>query len=216
MTERTLKVAQYLRAERDITAAEAGGIRARWLYGLRLLRDEQAMSPGGGGLRHGVAARLVAEAKARGFNLSEREIRRRLQCARTYPTETEIGHAVADFRTWRELAEAGFPAYDAPADEPPADHRTKDERDRDKARALLDLVGEQGSLFPLDTFEPDTSTLKELYAYAEEQEALTARFVARGVKRRTYLDELAAAVDGDLSQSWQAAHRAAYGEEPPS
>lgn len=206
----TLKVAQYLRAELDIAAADGGGIRARWLYGLRLLRDEQAMSAGGGGLRHGVAARLIAEAKSRGISLSDQEIQRRLRCARAYPTEAQIRRAVTDFKAWRDLVNAGFPPIDAPDGEPAADHRTKDERDRDKARQLLELVGEQGSLFPLDTFEP-SAPLKDLLAYAEEQEALTARFVARGAKRRAYLDELIAAVDGDLAQSWEDAHRAAYG-----
>jgi len=39
------------------------------------------------------------------FPLSAREIRRRLQCARTYPTETEFRHAVAEFQAWRDLAE---------------------------------------------------------------------------------------------------------------
>ena len=39
------------------------------------------------------------------FPLSEREIRRRLQCARAYPTETEFGSAAAEFESWRDLAE---------------------------------------------------------------------------------------------------------------
>lgn len=210
--ERGLRVSQYMNAELAIVAAEAGGIRSRWIYGLRLLRDEQAMSPGGGGLRHGVAGQLVAEARARGLSLSEREIQRRIQCARTYPTEDQIRHAVADFRTWRDLAAKNFPAYDAGSDAAAADHRTQAEKDRDRRRSLLDRIGEQGTLFPLDRYEPTQSTLKELRDYALEQIELTERFAAAGRKRLEYVDELVAAAGGDLSVLWEAAHRLAYGE----
>jgi hypothetical protein len=208
-----MKVSQYMRAEQAIVSADGSGIRSRWLYGLRLLRDPEAMSAGGGGLRHGVAEQLVAAAKARGLRLSDREIRRRLQCARVYSTETQIGHAVADFETWRDLSTAGFPPVDAPPGEPPADHRTKDEKDHAAARRLLDLVGEQGTLFPLEMFEPTESPLKDLVDYATEQEALTARFVEHGRKRREYLDLLVDAVGGDLAVVWEDAHKLAFGDD---
>lgn len=200
-----MKITQYVRLEKAIAAADLGGIRQRWLWGLRVLRDPEAMSSPKS-LRHGVTEELVAAARAAGLKLSEREIRRRLQCARTYGTETQIGHAVADFGAWRDLSEANFPTYDAPPDEPPADHRTDVERDHDHARALVDLVGDQGSLFPLRDFEPITTTLKQLAVYAEQQEELTARFVAHGQKRRAYLDALIEVADGDLDMTWQEAH----------
>lgn len=107
----------------------------------------------------------------------------------------------------------GFPAYDAPVDEPDADWRTKAERDHANAQQLLDLVGEQGALFPYD-FEPDETSLKDLVAYAEEQAALTDRFAERDRKRAEYLETLRAAVEDDLSASWRDAHVAAFGEEP--
>ena len=44
----------------------------------------------------------AAAAKRAGLKLSAQEIRRRLQCARTYPTEAQIRQALADFRTWEE------------------------------------------------------------------------------------------------------------------
>ena len=128
-----------------------------------------------------------------------------MQCARTYPTEGEFRHAVAEFETWRDLASANFPAYEAPEGEPPADHRTDAERDRDRARALMDLIGDQGSLFPLRLFEPATTSLKELLDYTEQQEALTARFVEHGRKRRAEMDRLIAAAGNDLSMLWQEA-----------
>lgn len=80
---------------------------------------------------------------------------------------------------------------------------TKPERDRDRARALLDLIGEQAALFPLDDFEPVTTTLKELQTYTEEMEQLTARFAARDQKRRAYLECLIAAADNDLGMTWR-------------
>lgn len=211
-----VKTTQYMKAEKAIVTAEAGGIRSRWLYGLRLLRDTEAMSPGGGGLRHGVADQLIAAAKQRDFKLSATEIRYRIQCARTYPTESQIANAVGDFTTWHDLIQAGFPAYPATEDEPLADHRTEEERRRDRAKVLLDLIGEQGSLFPLDQFEPTEATLKELLDYADQQEALTARFVERGRVRREYLDELVAAAEDDLDCTWQDAHVLAYGDDGPA
>lgn len=202
-----MKVTQYVRQEKAIASADSGGIRERWRWGLRLLRDPEAMASEKS-LRHGVTDQLVAAATARGLKLSDREIRRRLQCARTYQTEGEIGQALADFETWDELHRAGFPAYRAPEDEPPADHRTDSERAQDRARALADLVdGEQASLFPLRDFEPYTTTLKELADYTEEMEELTARFAARDRERRAYLDSLIEAAADDLSMTWQDAHQ---------
>lgn len=42
--------------------------------------------------------------------------------------------------------------------------------------------------------------------YAEQQEDLTARFVAHGRKRRAYLETLIKAADGNLDMTWQEAH----------
>lgn len=201
-----MKTTQYVRQERAISSADSGSIRERWIWGLRLLRDPDAFAPGSGQLRPGRAEELIHAAAAAGLKLSEREIRYRLQCARTYPTEAQIRHACAEFQDWSGLRVAGFPAYEAPEDEPLADHRDDRERDHDRRRALLDLVGEQGSLFPLSDFEPTVTTLKELADYARQQEELTARFVEHGRKRREYLDDLIAAADGDLSVTWQVAH----------
>lgn len=203
-----MKTTQYVRQEKAITAAEAGGIRERWLWGLRLLNDQEAMSSERS-LRHGVSEQLIAaagtDAKGR-TRLNDQEIQRRLRCARAYKTEAEIRTAVTDFGTWRELVSAGFPPYGVPEGEPLADFRTDAERKRDHARALIDLIGEQGSLFPLSDFEPIATPLKELAAYAEEMAELTERFAARDRDRRAYLDRLIEAADGDLDVTWAEAH----------
>ena len=208
-----MKTTQYVRQERAIASADAGGIRMRWLWGLRLLRDPEAMSSEKS-LKHGVTEQLVAAAKTSGLKLSEREIRRRIQCARTYQTEVEIGQALADFETWDDLHRANFPAYETAPDEPLADHRTEEEKKRDRARALLDIIGNQGTLFPLDKFEPTEATLKELQEYTEQSEELTARFLEHDRKRRDYLDSLIKAAGGDLSITWQEAQQRLDGEAP--
>lgn len=207
-----MKTTQYVRQLSAIEATDTDLIRKWWMFGLRLLRDPESMSPSGASLRHGVAEELVAAAgkTSKGKpRLSADKIKRALQCARAYPTETQIAHAVRDFESWRDLVAAGFPPYDAEEGEAPADHRNAEERKRDRARVLAslsDFGNEQGALFPLSDFEPVTATLKELDEYAEQQEAITARFAAYGQRRRAYLENLKAAVDGDLSATWQQAH----------
>lgn len=210
-----MKTTQYVRQEKAIAAANAGGIRQRWLYGLRLLHDSEAMSESGKSLKNGVAEQLIAAAKTAGLKLSAREIQYRLQAARVYMTESQIANACAEFEDWSALRADNFPAYEAEPDEPPADHRTESERQHDHARALVDLIGEQGTLFPLADFEPTVTTLKDLEVYAEEMAELTERFAKRDRERRVYLDGLIEAADGDMSMTWQEAHdRLGPGEEP--
>jgi hypothetical protein len=200
-----VKTLQYLKQEKAIAFCDGGSIRGRWRWGLRLLRDPEAVASEKS-LKHGVSEQLIAAAKRAGLKLSEREIRRRIQCAKAYPTEGQIGRAVADFSTWRDLSDANFPPYPADLQEPPADHRDDAERHRELARQLMSHASEQLDLFPLDTFDQATSTLSQLQVYTEEQDALTARFVARGALRRSYLERLILAADGDLSTTWAVAH----------
>ncbi len=204
-----MKTTQHLRQLKAVEAADTNLIREWWMFGLRLLRDQEIMSPSGLSLRHGETEKLIhaagRDAKGRP-RLSAQKIQRAIRCARTYQTESQIRRAATDFDTWSDLVDAGFPPYPAEEGEPPADHRTDRERDEDHHRALLDLVGDQGALFPLRDFEPVVTTLKDLQEYTAQQEELTARFVAHGKKRRDYLNRLIAAADNDLSVTWQEAH----------
>lgn len=203
-----MKASQHIRQVKAIEDADSGGIRERWMFGLRILRDPEQMTDSGKSLRHGAAELLIAAAgldsKGR-KRLNDQEIQRCLRCARAYPTEAQIRMAATDFGSWSELVQAGFPAYDAPEGEPPADHRTDAERERDRERTIVDLTGEQGVLFPLSDFEPSTTTLKELVAYADEMEGWTARRVDHDRKRREDLASLIEAAGGDLSVTWHAA-----------
>ena len=208
-----MKLTQYTRQEAAIAASESSGIRQRWLYGLRLVNDAEKMSSGGGGLKHGAAEQLIAAATARGLKLSAREIRYRIQCARAYPTEAQIGSAAADFESWRALCDAGFPPIERDAAEPDADWRTDSERTSDRARALTDHLDAQEAMFPLSRFEPVETTLKDLQEFVEEQERITESFAATSRKRRAELDRLTAAAGGDLSVTWAEAHRLAEAAE---
>jgi len=200
-----INTTQYLRQE-AIATSDTRTIEGRWMYGLRLLHDPRAFAPGSSQLRPGVSEDLVATAKAAGLKLSEREIRYRMECARAYSSEAQIRHACAEFPDWVALRSAGFPPVEVAPDEPPADWRTDAERRHDQAAALIALIGNQGALFSLRDFEPTTSTLSDLTAYADEQDQLTDRFVAHGRKRRQYLDQLVAAAAGDLTMTWIEAH----------
>lgn len=210
-----MRYARYLRLEKYITASDTGGIIERWRFGRRLIEDDTATTPAGN-LRHGVLAKLTGNASVRGYALSEREIQRRVQCARTYTTEDEIRRAVADFQTWRDLADAGFPPVEAPPDELPFDPRDADEVARDTARALARRAQEgDGQLalfeyFPEDRFT-EISTLGELAKYAGEMAELTERFRQRDEERAAYLRQLIDAVHGDLAATWEQAQAALDG-----
>lgn len=202
-----MRYARYLRLERYIAASDTGGIIERWKYGRRLLEDDTATTPAGN-LKHGVLAKLIGNAAAQGFKLSEREVQYRLQAGRAYRTEVEIRTAGADFRDWTELRTAGFPAVEAPADAELFDPRDADERARDTARELArrSQVGREAQLalfdyFPDDRFD-ETSTLAELMKYGAEMAELTQRYVQRDRERAAYLQRLIDAVGGDLSKTW--------------
>lgn len=82
-----MKITQYMNAEKIIVGADGSGIRERWKYGLRILRDPEVISQSGASLRHGAAEKLIKAAEDRGMEVSAQEIQRRLRCARAYPTE---------------------------------------------------------------------------------------------------------------------------------
>lgn len=213
-----MKTSQYTQREAQIATADRGGIRQRWMYGLRLLADQEKIAPAGG-LRHGVTDALIQSAAKRGYKLSATEIRYRMQLARTYPTETQIANAVGDFETWHDLIQAGFPAYEAPADEPPADWRTDAERTHDRNRAWVDATSGMDAMFPLRDFEPVETTLEDLEAFMKQQRQINENFAATHERRRAYLDDLIAAVGGDLSATWDEAQRrleaeTSEGDEP--
>lgn len=214
-----MKASQHVRQVKAIEDADSGGIRERWMFGLRILRDPEQMADSGKSLRHGAADLLIAAAgldtKGR-KRLNEQEIQRCLRCARAYPTEAQIRMAATDFGSWSELVQAGFPAYDAPEGEQPADHRNDAERARERDRDLEDRFGEQGVLFASADVQPTTSPLKELKKYADDMAEVTERFAKRDRERREYLDRLIEAVDGDLSVIWQDAHHRAFGEQVPA
>lgn len=197
-----MKTAQYTQREAQITTADSAGIRQRWMWGLRLLGDQEKIAPAGG-LKHGVADALIEAAAKRGYKLSSREIQWRLQCARAYPTEAQIRNAITDFETWFDLIQAGFPAYEAPADEPLADWRTDAERTHDRNRAWLDATNGMDAMFPLRDFEPVETSLEDLEVFMKEQLQINENFAATYDRRRAYLDDLIEAVDGDMSATWE-------------
>jgi hypothetical protein len=202
-----MKTAQYTMREAQITTADSAGIRQRWMWGLRLLSDQEKIAPAGG-LKHGVTEALIEAAAKRGYKLSGREIRWRLQCARAYPTEAQIGNAITNFETWFDLIQAGFPAYDAPANEAPADWRTDAERTHDRNRAWVDSTNGMDAMFPLRDFEPVETTLEDLVIFMKQQLEINENFAATYAKRRAYLDDLIAAVGGDLTATWEQAQQA--------
>lgn len=217
-----MRFAEYGRIERSISASDHGTIYERWRYGRRLLCDNEKTTPAGN-FKHGVLEKLI---RASGGTISERELRRRLQCGRTYPKRSQIGQVLADFTTWYDLHLANFPPYDGDPDELPFNpldtaelvkqHETQDERFRedgqyDDGGLFVRSENEEGALIPRDTFGDDTP-LYEVDRWAAEQLELAARFTDRATKRRFYVDGLIKAVDGDMNATLGQAERAFHAD----
>lgn len=200
-----MRDSKYLRYEKRIAASDNGGILERWAMGQALLADAKKMTAAGN-LKHGALEKLLAEAKAAGYPVTDREIRYRLQCARAYATEAEIGTACSDFKTWSDLRAAGFPVVQVflDSDTEPFDPRDESEKRRDAARELARRGQEaagQLSLFPDDKYS-EMSTLSELAKYAAEMAEITERYAHRDEERGEYLRSLVDAVGGDMSKTW--------------
>jgi hypothetical protein len=212
-----VRTSRYLRLERDIAASDTGGIIDRWRFGQRLLADD-TMTTAAGNLRHGVLAKLIADAATADLRLTEQEIQRRMKCARTYPTEAQIRESAHGFKNWDALAREGFPAIELPpgVEAEAFDPRDADEKRRDAARDLARRSQEDGGQLALFDYFPDDkfselTTLAELAKYADEMAALTERYARKDRERAAYLASLAEAVGGDMSATWERANAALEG-----
>jgi hypothetical protein len=205
MTERKQKrttnkigTGRYLTIERAIGAHDHGTIWERWRFGRLLLVDDKATTPNGH-LRNGVLEQLLDAAQRADLALSEREVRYRLQAGRQYPNEASIRHAVAEYRSWHDLAQSGFSQVDGSEEGRPFDPRTDSElRDAIERHNPLPHAWQQ-SLFP---HSEDTDTLADLRRYLEENEEITARYSERDDKRRSYFSQLLKAVNGNESATY--------------
>lgn len=212
-----MRFGEYGRIEREISASDNGTIYGRWKYGRRMLCDSEITTPNGN-FRHGVMAKLI---HASGGKLSERELQYRLQVGRAYPNQSQIRNAVADFAAWRELIQAGFPAYEGEEDELPYNPLKTEElvKQHETGRERLDEESryedggliprsefEEGALIPRDTF-PDATPMHEVDRWAEEEVELASRHGERAQKRRRYVDSLIKAVGGDLNATLGEAER---------
>lgn len=216
------KAAPWRRLEKKIADADRSGVVDRWKYGRALLADRRLTSETGH-LRDDVVEGLISEARAAGFDLSEEEIRRRLDCAQAYSSESEIGRAAAGVHGWRALVDAGFP--------PPQ------EQEDSTRPALLDRRGQvdpavqpwqqptldedNRSVFPREiriggtTLDRDACTLRTLTDYLNERERWTRAHTRKNAQLRAHLDALIDACGGDLTIIYrEAVHRADHTTKP--
>lgn len=191
-----MKLRQYLKEEQAIALADQSGIRERWRYGRLLLTDPEKTTPGGN-LKDGVIERLIKQATASGRQLSRREIQRRLQAGRTYPTEVQLCQALAQFETWDDLHRANFPEIPRPEGAEDFDPRAaKPVRKTNHSEGF-----EPEALFPADKFN-ESSTLREMSEWAASCREWTERQAERDDARDKYLAKLVRAAGGNLDQTW--------------
>jgi hypothetical protein len=218
-----MRLGEYGRIEREISAAGNGTIYHRWRYGRRLMCDAEITTPNGN-FRHGAMAKLI---RASGGKLSERELQYRREVARAYPKRSQITQASAGFEYWWALISAGFPPYDGELDELPYNpldteelvkqHGTEENRRDEDSRyedGGLYPRGECGTeaIIPRDTYG-DNTPLHEVDRWADEELELAARHTGRAEKRRRYVDSLIKAVNGDLNATLGEAERRLHGND---
>lgn len=183
----------YKSLQRAIARDDKHSIESRWEYGRAILADPKKMAASGKSLRHGATEALIADAQAVGSALTEREIQRRIQCARTYKTINEIRHAVSDFDTWHDLVQAGFPSVYvddiAPTEEMP--EQGEDERDEFEQLGLFPAMVKNVSI--------ETASVAQIVAYTDDMTRMTQSYASTDAKRRAHVAEIVAVCDGDLS-----------------
>src|SRR5258707_10860199 len=191
-----MRYERYKRIDNAIKASDSGGIWERWRYGRRLVCESE-MTTARGYLQHGKIEWLT-----RRSGESERELQRRLQCARAYPQESQIRQLLTDFRTWDDVINSGFPPYPATEDERPYNPLETDEliqqREADRVRFDEDSQYEDGGLIPRDAF-PDSTPMLEISQFADRELELAARYTDKAQRRRFYVDSLIKAAGTD----WQ-------------
>jgi hypothetical protein len=225
-----MRLGEYGRIERDISAAENGTIWHRWRYGRRLMCDTDITTPNGN-FRHGVIEKIV---RASGGKLTERELRARRQCGKAYPNRSQIRQALTDFETWNQLLDASFPPYEGEEDELPynpllteelikqhetgAGHIAEDSQYEGGGIMPRDDCEEhgeepsEGALIPRNTY-PDTTPLSELVRWAEQERELARRFNARVDRLCHYIDSLVKAANGDLNMTLGEAEKRLHGRD---
>ena len=187
-----MRLAPLRKIEQAVKAADSGSIRERWRYGRMLLVDPD-WTTAGGSLRDGRRAKLAAE------GVSEREISYRLECAKTYPCESQIVHAGAEYKDWTALRNARFPEYPKAEGERPYDPRTTSDLKSDQDRPdILPHDFEQTELFA--ACKPE-ETLLEVERYVLGQIELAGRFSERTDLRLRTFNELVKAVGGDKTRT---------------
>jgi hypothetical protein len=198
-----VKLAKYTSGEKRIARTEGSGIVERWRWGRTLLTDTEKITPAGN-LKHGVLPALIAAAQAKGLKLSEREIQLRMGCARAYSTEAEIRTAGADFGSWTELRDAGFPTVELPPGTAPDDATDWAQDELAGLPAYISVAG----IRMLTIQAPISAAI----SYHEEMEQMTLNFVARDAERASLIAELVEAAEGDVTMSIGDALKAARGD----
>lgn len=129
--------------QRAIARGDGRSIEDRWAYGRALLDDPRKWAASGEQLRAGAIESLIADAKAVGSKLTETEIRRRLRCARAYPSVDAIRSVATEYATWWDLVQAGFPAVEV-----------DDQADAIEEIGLAEEGNQQDPLFEIPGFKP--------------------------------------------------------------
>ena len=85
--------------ETRIATSEGDGLRARWEFGRELLLQRKGKQLPAG----------LLDAVAKEVGASRAELKRRVQFAEKFPSDTEVAHACATFPSWHQMVREGLP-----------------------------------------------------------------------------------------------------------
>lgn len=173
-------------------------------------RDPKKWASTGEQLRAGAIETLIAESAKVGPKLTETEIRRRVRCARAYPSIDAIRSAATEYATWWDLVQAGFPAVEIDeSDETDAIEEVG--MSADVQDPLFEIPGFK-SVLKINGRKTDLAalTVGEAIEYRDMCRQMHANFGRTVAQVDATVDLMLAGSGGDLDanalEAWRAAH----------
>lgn len=204
----------YKALQRAILRGDGRSIEDRWAYGRAVIEDPKKWASTGEQLRAGAIEALTADSAKVGPKLTETEIRRRIRCARAYPSINAIRSAATEYATWWDLVQAGFPAVEIAEDQADAIEEVGLATHQDPLfeipgfKSVLKIRGSKRDLADL--------SVREAVEYRDMCRVMHESFGRTVAQVEATVEAMLAGAGGDLDANALEAYRRASEEGPES